>query len=296
MSNVAAILINYNGLEDTIESIISLQKQSYKIDIIVVDNYSRLNEGEAIQRKFSNVQVICTSENVGFSGGNNLAIDYAIKKNYDYILLINNDTIADKNLVKELMKQIDENCVCVPMMYYATEPNVIWYAGGKINKHMGTAYHVGMNEIDNGKFDVIRECDFATGCGMLLPTKVIRKVGMLKEDFFMYCEDLDYSIRLSEKDVKIKFIPNAKLWHKVSKSTGGDESAFSIYYMTRNRLQNIKNHRDFFSVEATLVTLITRCIRMFQMWVRGKREWKAFLRAIRDYYQGISGKIEVELE
>ena len=139
----------------------------------------------------------------------------------------------------------------------------------------------------------IRECDYATGCCIMIPASVFRKVGLLDERFFMYCEDSEFCLRLKKNGISINYVPTAKLWHKISQSTGGAESALTMYYITRNRILYLKDYKKEFAPTALAYTLVTRIIRMIQMTVKGKPEWKAFQKGIRDGLKGVTGKVEV---
>ena len=134
----------------------------------------------------------------------------------------------------------------------------------------------------------IRKCTFVTGCCVMVKAETFRKVGLLEEDYFMYCEDTDFCIRLQQADIGITYVPAAKLCHKVSASTGGSESPFSTYYMTRNRLNYIKKYKDYFATEAYLFSLASREIRMLQS--KDEAVKQAFKDGISDHRKGVSGR------
>lgn len=289
---VAIILVDYNGLKDTIECIESIEKSTVQSQIILVDNASVENDARTISQQFPEVKTIRSELNGGFSAGNNLGIRWALEQEYEYIALLNNDTVVAPNMLELLCQYASETSVSAPKMLYYSKPETIWYGGGKINRKTGNAEHYYMNQEDPGD-KTVRKCDFATGCCIMIPASVFRKVGLLDERFFMYCEDSDFCLRLKENGIGINYVPEAKLWHKVSKSTGGDESAFSIYYMTRNRILYIKDHQKEFAPTALAYTVVTRIIRMIQMIVKVKPEWKAFRKGIRDGIRGVTGKANI---
>lgn len=289
---VAVILVDYNGLKDTIECIESIEKSTVQSQIILVDNASVENDARTISQQFPEVKTIRSELNGGFSAGNNLGIRWALEQEYEYIALLNNDTVVAPNMLELLCQYASETSVSAPKMLYYSKPETIWYGGGKINRKTGNAEHYYMNQEDPGD-KTVRKCDFATGCCIMIPASVFRKVGLLDERFFMYCEDSDFCLRLKENGIGINYVPEAKLWHKVSQSTGGDESAFSIYYMTRNRILYIKDHQKEFAPTAFAYTVVTRIIRMIQMIVKVKPEWKAFQKGIRDGIRGVTGKANI---
>lgn len=293
-NKVAVILVNYNGIKDTIECIKSLQhSDSYnEIKIIVVDNASKVNQCKEINDQFPDVVTIRSEVNGGFSAGNNIGIKWALENQYGYIMMLNNDTVVAPDMIKFLKQKCDAETVVAPKMLYFSKPDIIWYGGGTINKKTGNAEHYNMNSTD--KHDVkSSECTFATGCCIMLKSETINKVGLLNEDYFMYCEDTDYCIRLQKVGIKILYVSSAKLWHKISASTGGDESAFSIYYMTRNRIEVIKKYKDYFDFTALPFTIISRKIRRNQMKKKDNPSWKAFDKGIKDGINGVSGKVDL---
>lgn len=288
MKTTAIVLVNYNGITDTIGCIDSIKASDCngEVLIIVVDNASKNDEAEEIRKKYSDVVIICSPQNRGFSAGNNIGICYALNHGAEYIMLLNNDTIVDKRMISTLKSKCQSNIVTVPQMLYYGEPDKIWYGGGHINYWTGNAKHEKMNQT-TGSIDE-KTVTFATGCCMMISATVFHNVGLLDEDYFMYCEDTDFCIRLSQAGVQIKYIPMAKLWHKVSSSTGGSDSPFCIYYLTRNRLNYVKKYKEQFHMTAYPFTLMSRYIRMLQCKDEAKR--KAYGDAIRDAKKGKIGR------
>lgn len=289
-NKMAVILVDYNGLDLTIDCIDSIHKTSnYKdIDIIVVDNASKIDEASILKDKYPNIITFRSEDNKGFSGGNNIGIKYALDNDYKYICLLNNDTEVDKDMFRLLIDNRDNNHVSIPKMYYCDKPNTIWYGGGYINKKTGNAVHYHIDELDNNEIEN-SECSFATGCCVMFKSETIRKVGLLDESYFMYCEDTEYSIRLNKENIKIVYVPKAKLWHKVS-SSSGEDSPFTLYYCNRNRLNLVKKYRSFFNITAYPFSLVSRYIRMMEC--KDKKKKEAIRQAILDHFKGITGKVD----
>ncbi|MCI8307688.1 MAG: glycosyltransferase family 2 protein, partial [Lachnospiraceae bacterium] len=197
--DVAVIVVNYNGLEDSINCIESLYsiRDSEKITIVLVDNASRRNEADIIAEKFPAAIVIKNNSNGGFSAGNNIGIEYALSNQYKYIMLLNNDTVVEEGIITKLMSHCTDVSVAVPKILYYSSCKTIWYGGGTINKITGNAEHENMGRSDNENDTKVRKCTFATGCCMMIQSDVLKKVGKLDENFFMYCEDTEFCIRLS---------------------------------------------------------------------------------------------------
>ncbi len=288
---VAIILVNYNGINDTLECIDSINQNDYFAkQIIVVDNDSKEDEASVIQEKYPEVHVIRSKTNGGFSYGNNIGIKYSISQGYKYILLLNNDTIIPDNFVSEMMGQYRKGEVIVPTIVYYTDPTSVWYAGGKINRWTGNATHNHIGESFKTDLSEDSYCEFATGCCILFSSDVIESIGYLDEEYFMYCEDTDYCIRMAKNNLAIRYVSSIKLKHKVSKSTQGDDSDFCVYYLTRNRIKMILKHKDYFHFTALPFTIFSRYIRMLQYLIRGKKSWKMFHKAIWDGMTNRSGQ------
>lgn len=279
MKKTIAILVNYNNPLDTKEAIKSLQKQSipfYKI--IITDNNSTDNSYEILQQIESDQVVLLRSnENKGFASGNNLAIRFALKNfNFDYFLIINNDTISDKNLNENFINfmEMDENenigIVTGKILNYH-KPNKLLSAGGYFSKLKCSGYHIGKNEIDNGQFDKMRECTFATACLWFFGKDLIREVGYLPEEYFLYEEDVDYCLKVQEFGLKIVYLSSAKIWHKEGSATGITKQNPNFYFTNRNRIILSKKYLSGIDkLKFLTFFFITRFFRFFQFLAKGK--------------------------
>jgi hypothetical protein len=292
---VAIIIVNYNGVNDTIECLNSINNSNVRsnilIEIYVVDNKSTNDELSVISNKFPNIIPIQSEINQGFAGGNNIGIRRALSEGSDYILLLNNDTVIDNNMIEELLSVVDDNTIVSPKMLYFSKPDIVWYGGGYIDRHKGNSYHFGMNLKDDHLTEVTR-CSFATGCCILIPRKIIQQCGYFEDDYFMYCEDTEYCVRIQEAGYRILYNPNAVLWHKVSASTGGDESPFSIYYMTRNRLSCISKHNKYFLFPSFQYAFLSRIFRMMTSRIINKSIFRAYSLGIKDFLNHKMGRSE----
>ncbi|MGL4873342.1 MAG: glycosyltransferase family 2 protein [Clostridium sp.] len=227
---VYIILVNYNGFEDTKECIASLKEIHYKnYKIVLVDN----NSEQKANLNFEGVTTIKSEVNLGFAGGNNLGIKKALEEKAEYILLLNNDTTVEKNFLSELVQTAvkDKNIgVIGGKINYFSEKDKIWYAGGKVNTFTARTKHIGVDELDKGEYDKETETEYVTGCMMLVPSKVIKEVGMMEEDYFLYYEETDWNIKIKNSGYKIMYNPKAKIYHKVSSSTQKINDIVSYYY------------------------------------------------------------------
>ncbi|MDR1539483.1 MAG: glycosyltransferase family 2 protein [Clostridiales bacterium] len=288
--NIYIIIVNFNFYEFTKQCIDSIIKAGFDLEhIIVVDNNSSNNSAEVLTQCWQNIILIRSRENNGFAAGNNIGIKYALEHNAEAVILLNNDTIIDKNLINELIINSEPNTISVPRMYYFDRPETIWYAGGRIDWLRGNPKHIGVDKIDCRKYSNQIYVDFATGCCMLIPIPVLLKCGLLDESYFMYCEDTDYSLLMHRHGLRIKYVPTAKLWHRVG-GTSGSNGALTVYYSNRNRFFFLKKYK--FSNVAWIYTLLSRTIKYLCGCIRDDSN-KYILKAWLDFRSGVRGKVEL---
>lgn len=239
MEKVGIILLNYCNYYLTIDCIESIKQSTYQnYEIIVVDNNSPDHSGKNLSQQ-EGIRFLQMEENLGFAAGNNRGIEVALSDGCEYVMLLNNDTVIDPNMIETLVSRADANTVVVPKMYYFDvegRKDILWYAGGILKYKSSDGIHIGGKQEDSKQYSIEGEVTFATGCCMMIHRAILEKVGLLREEYFMYCEDTDYSIRLNKSNVRILYAPNAKLWHKVSSSSGGEMSKFIVYYVVRNKI------------------------------------------------------------
>jgi len=184
---------------------------------------------------------IQTGENLGFAGGNNVGIRYALKKdNCEHVLFLNNDTVVEENFLNELIKNTDRNqnvgIIGGKILYY-NEPNKIWYAGGKLDLIRGSGYHKNYNRIDKNSKGRIKT-SFITGCLMLINKELLNADELLFEEYFLYVEDVDFCYSLFEKGIESFVNLDSVIYHKISSTINHNKgiSPDAVYYLTRNRL------------------------------------------------------------
>ena len=248
---VAIIVLNYKGLADTLICLDSLRRvksDNFNLEIIVVDNGSNGGSKEALSN-LRDIRLIALEKNLGYSGGNNVGIKEAIKRDVEYILVLNNDTLIDPNFLIELVNAAKKGDIISPKIYFAKGfefhksrykkadlGKVIWYAGGEIDWQNVIGKHIGVDEVDKGQYSASIETGFATGACMFVKREVFEKVGFFDEKYFLYLEDIDLCQRAKRAGFKITFEPKAIIWHKNASSSGGSGSKLQDYYITRNRL------------------------------------------------------------
>lgn len=247
---VVIIVLNWNGKDNTIECIKSLNNLIYSnYEIVVVDNASIDGSQESIKENFPGVTLILNRENLGFGGGLNCGIVEALKRDADYVLCLNNDVVLKADLVTELVKIGELNkkiAGLCPIEYLYDEPNRINYAGGQIRFPRGKVF--GHGELDQGQYHKVEATGLLCGPAMMLKTKPLLDIGFFKLKYFYGQEDLDIALRFIKKGYKLVFVPSAKLWHKCRGATGGKISPLNVYFIIRNELLFAKEHSKKFEL------------------------------------------------
>ncbi len=252
---VSIVTINYNGLEDTC-ALIETIPFNENMEVIVVDNASKNQEAETIAQRYPQVKVIQSERNLGFAGGNNLGIQSAQGK---YLFLINNDTIFKEFniqfLIDRMISSPDIGIVC-PKIRFAWGNNPIQYAGYTRLSRISIRNHaIGFNEEDHGQYDTARPTPYAHGAAMFIRRDAIDKVGLMPECYFLYYEELDWSIMFIRAGYQIWYEPKCTIYHKESQATG-QNSPLRTYYLTRNRLLLVRRNPQEFNKTLAYIYLI----------------------------------------
>jgi len=208
---------------DTLDSVKKMTYPNFRI--VVVDNGSIDGSQETVRTQFPETTLIENGKNLGFMEGSNVGLRYALAQPAGWALLLNNDISVDPAMLSEMMNVAiahPDVGIIAPKIYYFSEPNILWYAGGLINYLAGIISHRGLRQEDRGQYDRIEETDYITGCAMLIKREVLETVGLLDPIYSpMYSEDADFSVRARRAGFKLMYVPRAKLWHKVSSFSGG---------------------------------------------------------------------------
>lgn len=251
--HIAVVIVNWNGLKDTLiclESLQTIHLFGNSISIIVVDNGSTDDSAKTIRKTHPGVILIEAGKNLGFTGGNNIGIQHALSMGADLVWLLNNDTVVDKNVLQFVQTFSDPHVgACGSKIYFAPgheyhhnryntseRGKVFWYAGGIIDWNNMYASHRGVDEVDYGQYQEVQETQFITGCSLAVRSDVIHKVGMLDDAYFLYLEDVDWNIRIQKAGFKTVYDPRSIIWHVNAGSSGKPGNPLHEYYFTRNRL------------------------------------------------------------
>jgi len=250
---IAVIIVNWNGKDDTVRCLESLSKVALNGNTllpVVVDNGSTNDSVAVMKKKFPHIHLIENQTNVGFTGGNNIGMKYALEQHVDLIWLLNNDTIVDKHVLSFVSAFDDPKVGATGSKNYfaphheyhhdiytdAERGRVFWYAGGLVDWNNMYASHRGVDEVDHGQYDTAEETPFITGCSMIVRQEVVRRVGVLDDRFFLYLEDLDWNLRMRRAGWKTLYTPSSVVWHVNAGSSGRPGNPLHDYYFTRNRL------------------------------------------------------------
>ncbi len=300
---VGIILLNWNGWKDTFDCLKSLKQVSYPaIRVVVVDNASSEAPSSDPGECFPDVDFIYLDENLGYVGGNNAGMRHAREQGADYVLLLNNDTEVAPDFLERMVSaaETDPQVGMVgPTIYYYGEPDVIWSAGGAVDRLRGDTTMLGMGKVDHGQYgQTQRDVDWVTGCALLAKTELIERVGMLDERFFAYYEEAEWCARARRVGYRIVHAPQAKVWHKITRQAR-EASPLVNYYMARNRLLYLKlTGRGIIPWIYTLGEYGRRLASwsLRPKW-RGKSQQRdALLRAIQDFVGGRFGKANAPVE
>lgn len=246
MDPTCALVVNWNRKEDTLNCLASLYAAASVGQVIVVDNGSTDGSAAAIQQQFPQVAILQPGRNLGFAAGCNLGAQYFLEQTpFQLLFLLNNDLVIAQDTVEQLTQEISLSQtigVTVPKIYYDTPPDRLWYAGGYIDWTKGTCEHYGFGQQDIGQFDQPSDVSFASGGAVLIKREVVERVGLFKESYYMFEEDVEFSIRTQRAGYAIRYVPTALAWHKVGASAARRGNAFVWYYLIRNRLYTMRDY------------------------------------------------------
>lgn len=294
LGRVGIVLVNYNGMKFMPECLESLSKIDYAdAQIVVVDNASADGSPEWTAAHFPDVVLVRHVENLGITGGNNAGIDWCRKNECAWILLLNNDTVVEPDFLSRLLDCAEPDCLLVPKIYFYDDRT-------RLNNHLGGFdYWRGIHRDwfygrpDTSASRKVSLATMANTCALLIPLDVATRVGPMDNEYFIYFDDSDFITRAIRSGSRVKFVPDAVLYHRESSSSGGADSPLTVYYATRNRLYFMRKHQKnplilgFFWVYFAL----TRILVALNYFRRGQY---AQIRALRngnaDFFSGKMGR------
>ncbi|HWS49337.1 MAG TPA: glycosyltransferase family 2 protein [Candidatus Methanoperedens sp.] len=254
---IALIILNWKQPQltiDTIESILKTKTKGFLYHIYIVDNGSpddSVHQFNSKYKKNKNITVVETGDNLGYAGGNNYGLREALKQNFDYYLVANNDILVAPDFLQKLYDDSLRypNAILTPKIYFAPGfefhkdryqkkeiGKVIWAVGSQIDWDNIYGSNIGIDEVDHGQYDKKQpKIDFISGCCFLISKEVIKKVGIFDEKYYLYMEDSDLTQRALKAGYELRLVPKSIIWHCNSGSSKPG-SSLQDYFITRNRL------------------------------------------------------------
>jgi len=240
VKTLAVIVLSWNGLALTRDTLRSLAQcrlpEDWRMHVIVVDNASSDGSPAMVRAEFPDAELLALAENRRFAGGNNAGLERALATGADAAMLLNNDVMADPLLIEKLLAALAENPqagAAGPLIYFAPPSDRIWYAGGRCDPWLAHSSHRAIRERDRGQFRSVETTGYLSGCCLLATAEAWKRVGLLDERYFIYAEDADWCLRARAAGYRLLFVPTARLWHRVSASSGGAMNPWKVYQRLR---------------------------------------------------------------
>lgn len=289
---VSIIILNWNGLKDTLECLESLKKINYSnFEIVVIDNGSKGDDAEEIDKLFgSNIKVIRNKDNLGYAQGMNSAIKPIVELGRSkYILLLNNDTIVDPDFLNALveMGEKDKKAGIIGSLELSyDDKNRIITIGCNFDNYLFIQrYPCKYIDVESCNLEKYKGLDMVAGSSMMIKNELFEKIGLFDSDYFVYGEEFDFSLKAKRRGYKSVLCPDSKIWHKGEETSGGRWSSFGRYYLTRNRLIFAKKNYSLFHYAIYLIYYLSifMPVRFFGILYRGKYNLiKPFFKGLRD--------------
>ena len=221
---VAALVLNYNGLEVTLQTLESLSAMTYpNVDLVVVDNGSTDGSYEAVAERFPKVEQVRVAENRGISYGMNHGLRWVLERDHDYVLILNNDIEVDPAMLTEMVAVAEgdpSRGAVGPKAYYYWDRERIWSVGGILRFRESVTTERGDQSLDRGQFDHDQEVDYVNGCAMLVRRAALEATGLWDPTYYLGVEDADWCWRMKRQGFRCYYAHRARLWHMISHSTG----------------------------------------------------------------------------
>ncbi len=244
-----AVVLNWNGREDTLRCLESLRHLEHPgVTVICVDNGSVDGSQQAIRERFPDVQLIEAGANLGYAGGNNLGIRRALEQGAEWVMLVNNDATVAPDVIDGFARAAagDPHAgILAGKVFFADRPSTIWFAGQRVRELLGYSGRPrGYGRPDGPRYARVEPTGRAVGALMAVSRAAIDAVGVFDEDLFAYVEDVDWALRVRAAGMHVLFAPGARAWHRVSASTGGEaRSTHTLYYGVRNTVVVLERRR-----------------------------------------------------
>jgi GT2 family glycosyltransferase len=294
---VAAVVVNWNGADDTIRCLGSLASSADPIwHTYVVDNASTDDSVARISAVWPRTNLLVAGRNLGYAGAFNLGCARALADGAEFVLFLNNDVVVDPGCLGALLAAEPriQAAILSPKILYLDRPGTIWYAGGYFDWDL-ESHHIGQDEPDDGRYDFVHPIEWATGCALFFSALVARRVGGMDERYFLYLEDVDWSLRARRRGIALHFVPGARVHHAVSRSVDRLERPALRYYAWRNWYLLVREHGDWLQRAYAWADLATRFVKIATrntLCPAYRRDplYRARTRALRDVVAGRFGE------
>ncbi len=292
---VAILILNWNGLRDTLETLESVNNLHYKnVETFVVDNGSVDCSYEAITTTFPGVHLIASSENLGVAGGRNLGLQTILRRpEIDYVLVLDNDVMAESTLLDTLVVAAEarpEIGILGPIVYYLEDPKRIRSDGVAIVFREVTAKSPAKNRLEKGnRPEGVKQVDAINGCCMLIRREVFEAIGYFNPVYFMVNNETEFCYRAGRKGFHSAVVMHAALWHKVSASTGYGYTPGRAYYTGRSTILFLKEYGSIRHWASTLTCVaLSLPFAYLREWRCGNQ--RAVVMKFRGYLDGLLGR------
>jgi GT2 family glycosyltransferase len=292
---VVAVVLSWNRRDDTLACLRSLRGVGYSpVRVVVVDNGSTDGSADAVAAEFPDAELVRNDVNRGYAGGMNDGIGRALDLGADHVLLMNNDVEVDPGFVSQLVDEAGrapDAAALSPVIVFADRPDLVWYAGAPFDPERGYNGRITGYRKPVGQFREVIETQRAAGTALLIPRGAIERVGVFDEGLFAYSEDTDWSLRARAAGYRLLVVPAARVRHRVSQSSGGENSPATMYYGLRNALVVAERHAPLGRLGTWRRRTVLVAVHLLQA-LRSRRR-RAALRAVaegwRDWRRGRLG-------
>lgn len=263
---VLAVVLNWRQPAMTLECVRALSDMSAPsaLDILVIDNGSGDGSAETLRHELpAGIDLLALPENLGFGRGNNVGLRRALDEGYDFALLINNDAFAASDMLARLLAAAEPSIALLsPKITYEAKPHILWFAGARRKRRTLDIAGTGRGQTDGPAWSADRDADYLLGTCLLVNLAAVRSVGLFDERYFMYFEDLDWSIRLQRAGYRLRLVAGARLSHRVAASSGGLESPTRRYHLARSGVIFWRTHASLGNPAAILLFRIASAVKM----------------------------------
>lgn len=304
MKEIAIVLVDWNGVDVTRKCLASLNHLNpsnlFQVQIILVDNASTSPVKEILQHEFPHVQYYRNESNVGFTGGNNTGIAYALKGNADYILLLNNDTTVEPDFLKHLfvfMEAHPEAGAVQPRIFFEHERSLLWNGGNGFIDLFGHTHVYGYKKKSGAKYEKVKKQPWLTACALMMNVSRFkqRELAFMNEKYFTNYEDVELSFRIRKAGFDLYYVPDSIVYHIAGYSTNTREKGkegfvhpFMVYMNSRNRLFVIREYSPWYFIP-TIFVFHLAYYSLVLMYFMLRNRWQKFNKVLLAIKDGVFG-------